>query len=534
MTTRTVPRPSEKDKRYDRQLRLWGDHGQRCLESANVCLINTNATGTEILKNLVLPGIGAFTIVDSERVTPTDLGSNFFLTPSQLGAARGACALELIRELNSEVRSSFIEESVESIISTNPSFFDQFSLVIAVGVFETTLKSLDALLWEKNIPLVIARSYGFVGYVRLVTSLHEVVESHPDNYHEDLRLDCPFPALEKYLESISLLDEDAKVANIPYLAILYRCLQEWKQKYSSEMPKSYHDKKKFKELIRSSIQVSASSEEEFDNIEEAVNNVNSILVPTVIPSAVQSIMEHENSTNITVESTQFWMLVRAMKEFVACEGSSRLPVRGSIPDMTSSSEMYIKLQHLYQQQARVDMETVRNHLCQLLACLGKPTDTISEGDIKLFCRNAAFLRVVSCRSLLEEYNFPRREELAVHLGNPDGNLACYILLRAADIFYSRYKSYPGNSIEPFHSDVAEMKAIVTTLLSELEVADCVIEDGRIEEFCRYGASELHSVAAYVGGVVSQEIIKILTKQYVPLKNTYMYNAATGTSSTFQL
>ena len=36
--------------------RLWGNHGQEALESAKICLINASATGTEILKNLVLPG----------------------------------------------------------------------------------------------------------------------------------------------------------------------------------------------------------------------------------------------------------------------------------------------------------------------------------------------------------------------------------------------------------------------------------------------------------------------------------------------
>jgi len=38
-------------------LRLWGDHGQSCLELAKVCLINATVTGTEILKNLILPGM---------------------------------------------------------------------------------------------------------------------------------------------------------------------------------------------------------------------------------------------------------------------------------------------------------------------------------------------------------------------------------------------------------------------------------------------------------------------------------------------
>ena len=48
---------SAKDKRYDRQLRLWGDHGQSALERARVCVINATATATEILKSLILPGL---------------------------------------------------------------------------------------------------------------------------------------------------------------------------------------------------------------------------------------------------------------------------------------------------------------------------------------------------------------------------------------------------------------------------------------------------------------------------------------------
>ena len=36
--------------------RLWGDHGQSALETSRVCLINATATGTEILKNVILPG----------------------------------------------------------------------------------------------------------------------------------------------------------------------------------------------------------------------------------------------------------------------------------------------------------------------------------------------------------------------------------------------------------------------------------------------------------------------------------------------
>ena len=56
-------------------IRLWGDHGQAALESAQICLVNATATGTEILKNLILPGIGSFSIVDGNRVSGEDVGN---------------------------------------------------------------------------------------------------------------------------------------------------------------------------------------------------------------------------------------------------------------------------------------------------------------------------------------------------------------------------------------------------------------------------------------------------------------------------
>jgi amyloid beta precursor protein binding protein 1 len=51
--------PSEKERKYDRQLRLWAANGQAALESAHVLLLNSGCgtVGIEALKNLVLPGM---------------------------------------------------------------------------------------------------------------------------------------------------------------------------------------------------------------------------------------------------------------------------------------------------------------------------------------------------------------------------------------------------------------------------------------------------------------------------------------------
>ena len=88
------PPPSNK---YDRQVRLWGPHGQALLLGSRICLLNASATGTETLKNLVLPGCGHITIVDGADVTQADLSSNFFMTAEYLGRSRAEVRGRLAR-----------------------------------------------------------------------------------------------------------------------------------------------------------------------------------------------------------------------------------------------------------------------------------------------------------------------------------------------------------------------------------------------------------------------------------------------------
>lgn len=86
--------------KYDRQLRLWGPVGQRNLAAAHVLLIQADAVGAETLKNLVLPGIGSFTILDDHRVSADDLGNNFFVTVDSLGRPRAEVRLSSLLPLN--------------------------------------------------------------------------------------------------------------------------------------------------------------------------------------------------------------------------------------------------------------------------------------------------------------------------------------------------------------------------------------------------------------------------------------------------
>ena len=153
--------PDRKQIQYDRQLRLWGDHGQKSLESARVCLIGANALGTETLKALVLPGLGSFTIIDHQLVTLADCGSNFFVHPSMIDQSRARVTCEFLTQLNPDVHGQYIDQpSIENLLKQNTFDFSQFNVVITANLPTNTLYTLANQLWTLKIPLLIARCYG--------------------------------------------------------------------------------------------------------------------------------------------------------------------------------------------------------------------------------------------------------------------------------------------------------------------------------------------------------------------------------------
>lgn len=115
-------------------VRIWGEHGQARLSQARVCLLNAGPTGTEALKNLVLGGIGEFTVVDGSPMGPHDLGNNFLVDEGGLGQPRARVVCTLLQELNDSVTAKFVEEDPSALISANPQFFTKFTLVIATQV----------------------------------------------------------------------------------------------------------------------------------------------------------------------------------------------------------------------------------------------------------------------------------------------------------------------------------------------------------------------------------------------------------------
>ncbi|KAG0378282.1 NEDD8-activating enzyme E1 regulatory subunit [Mortierella sp. AD032] len=521
-----------KTQKYDRQLRLWGNGGQQALESAHILLINASAVGCEILKNLVLPGIGQFTVIDQGTVTQSDIGSNFFLDADSLGKSRAERAAELLGELNEDVTGHWVAKDILSALTENPAFLSQFSMVIATDVSRQTAEKVSSLCWtnQHGIPFVWVKTVGLLGTARIAFPEHVIVETHPDNV-ADIRIDTPFPELANYAKSFDFNTQDTlEFGHIPYVAILLKYMDEWKQAHDGNIPATYAEKNQLKANIRSGMR--SGDDENFD---EAINSVLRSCQPTVVPSGIKALFADPKCDNLTAGSSNFWILTRAVRDFVSDHSKSAglLPLSGTIPDMKAQTDSYVTLQSIYKTKAKQDVQEVSKLVDTVLESVGLAPGSIAPEEIETFCKYSAFLKVIRYRSLEDEYTQPKTKQIASWLSEEDSLLTQYVLLRASDSFFEDHGRYPGEG-DDWEEDVDHLHANVATLLQSWGVDTEVISKDLTHEICRFGRGAIHNIASFMGGVASQEVIKLITHQYIPMDNTFIFDGARSVTGVFSV
>ena len=172
------------------------------------------------------------------------------------------------------------------------------------------------------------------------------------------------------------------------------------------------------------------------------------------------------------------------------------------------------------------------HVAAALASIGQPADRIPLDAVRKFCKNIGNVRAVHLRSLEEETKTDvKRAEVERLLAGGDKNIVFYLMLRAADRFASERARMPGTFDE---SDFGTLRAIAQQLLGEYESKATEVLDDPAQEFCRWAGAELHNPSAVLGGIASQEAIKLLTSQFVPVCNTVIVNGIDCSSSAYEL
>lgn len=64
---------------------------------------------------------------------------DYVVDESSVGQSKAKTVCSFLQELNDAVKAKFIEEYPEKLIESNPSFFSQFSLVVATQVWKCAL-----------------------------------------------------------------------------------------------------------------------------------------------------------------------------------------------------------------------------------------------------------------------------------------------------------------------------------------------------------------------------------------------------------
>ena len=96
--------------------------------------------------------------------------------------------------------------------------------------------------------------------------------------------------------------------------------------------------------------------------------------------------------------------------------------------------------------------------------------------------------------------------------------------------------FKGGDDHQFEADIGRLKSCVSNIMSECYrgINSNLVKDDYVHEVCRYGAAEPHALAALIGGCAAHEAIKLLTKQYVPIDNLFLFNSMTMNTVTLKI
>jgi amyloid beta precursor protein binding protein 1 len=578
--------------KYDRQLRLWGAQGQRALGETKVVAVGTSASGTETLKNLILPGIGAFTVLglgdDDEDaaalIGDQDAASNFFLPKQDAGVVTPAeGAFRNLSELNPDVSGSFRNLSLSLEERGGPVSCDYWKhvleeekssqataatptkrlLVVASDLIPSILEALAEACYEFGHPLVVGTSYGLIGCVRLQLPRegHPILQPKPTNAPPDLRLVTSFPAFGEYVDSLVGGDALSKMdsqqhGHVPYPVLLAKAMQEYRKANGGDttiLPKTFAQKQDF---VNNYVKPMARDCDKELNFQEAIANAYLAYTERDLDWL------HEPAPET---GSKLGQLRAALTTFLEEHPDHRAPLNGSVPDMTASTALYVRLQQLYRDQAQEDLDKFTAILRKQQATNNNNSfEVVTDEDVCNFCANVYSVGHLKTRSIKDEFQSKEADEDLVD----DWKMALldpyevpvhtpvlwYLGFRACQVFCDTEGRYPGcvatcgegeDNAAALEKDASDLLDILqTTVLPAYQLSgdnnDSSSPLGNVadlsnicKELTRYGNAEVHTVASVVGGVASQEAVKIITGQYVPLNNTYVYNGIVSVGGVYR-
>ena len=147
---------------YSRQLYVLGHEAMKRMGSSNVLIAGLKGLGVEIAKNIALAGVKSLSLYDPTPAAISDLSSQFFLHPQDVGKPRAQVTAPRIAELNAYTPVSLhkSEKLVDDLEALK-----RYQVVVLT---DTTLQdqlTISDFCHKNGIYIVIVDTFGLFGYL---------------------------------------------------------------------------------------------------------------------------------------------------------------------------------------------------------------------------------------------------------------------------------------------------------------------------------------------------------------------------------
>ena len=357
-----------KDK-YDRQTRLWGE-GQILICASKLLCLNSDSLSSEILKNLILSGVGEVTIIDNAKISQDDLKTNFFVDADDIGKLRAEVVLKNLLELNPDVKGNFIEKSSKEYLDDTNNDLSIYDIVIAANLKKEEDDKLNEIAKKKGTRIVIVKNNGLLGYLRIFENYHgNMCLRLMDNPVADYRLSCPWKELADFAESFDLDKMDIiDHKNVPYFILLLKALSIYRKNKNNPKanPKTKDERAEFKKIVEGFKLKVEEDKGENENIEEALgklyycnesyNNLTTDKLKYIF-EIIEKTPQQEILSKCNKYMKLFFLYFYSLKKFF--DKNQSYPLCGSIPDMISNTNNFISLKKLYNSKAEKEHKEMR-------------------------------------------------------------------------------------------------------------------------------------------------------------------------------
>lgn len=111
----------------DRQELLWGQHGQQMLHKAHIVVVGCGGTGSHVAIQLTHLGVGQLTLVDDDRVEPSNLSRILAATPEDVGRLKVKVLADICRSINPDLE---VQEMSASVLDIDPTVYTGADVIV--------------------------------------------------------------------------------------------------------------------------------------------------------------------------------------------------------------------------------------------------------------------------------------------------------------------------------------------------------------------------------------------------------------------